>query len=236
MGKRGPKPRRAADPEWTPELAYAVGLLATDGCLSPDGRHIDFTSQDTELIETLKSCLGIQTRMSWKRGGFTGKLAPHIQFGDVGLYRWLLAIGLTPRKSLTLGPIRVPDLYFFDALRGEFDGDGSSYAYWDTRWHSSVSLYIQFCSGSQRHLLWIKENVRRLVGIDAPLAHGRSIYVLRYAKSAARPLYHAMYYQPGLPHLVRKKEKLDRQWQALERSRLGERPVASLKGVAICIT
>lgn len=235
MGKRGPKPRRAADPEWTPELAYAVGLLATDGCLSPDGRHIDFTSQDIALIETLKDCLGIQNRIGWKRGGFTGRLAPRVQFGDVGLYRWLLTIGLTPHKSLTLGPIRVPDPYFFDALRGEFDGDGSSYAYWDTRWHSSVSLYVQFCSGSERHLLWIKENVRRLIDIDAPLARGRGVYVLRYAKSTARKLYDAMYYQPGLPHLVRKKEKLERQWRAFERSRHDERPPSGSKGVAIRI-
>lgn len=31
---------------WSPEIAYAVGLLTTDGSLSIDGRHIDFTSKD----------------------------------------------------------------------------------------------------------------------------------------------------------------------------------------------
>ena len=38
--------------KWTSELAYAVGLLTTDGSLSKDGRHIDLTSKDVEqLIE-----------------------------------------------------------------------------------------------------------------------------------------------------------------------------------------
>ncbi|MBI4994022.1 hypothetical protein HZC21_00030 [Candidatus Peregrinibacteria bacterium] len=30
--------------KWTPALAYAIGLLATDGNLSKDGRHITMTS------------------------------------------------------------------------------------------------------------------------------------------------------------------------------------------------
>jgi len=32
--------------KWTPELAYIVGLITTDGCLSSDGRHLTFTSCD----------------------------------------------------------------------------------------------------------------------------------------------------------------------------------------------
>ena len=37
---------------WTPQLAYAVGLLVTDGNLSPDGRHICMRSSDKNLLET----------------------------------------------------------------------------------------------------------------------------------------------------------------------------------------
>jgi len=42
---------------WTPTLAYAVGLLATDGCQT-DGRHLAFPSADRELVEILLGCLG----------------------------------------------------------------------------------------------------------------------------------------------------------------------------------
>jgi len=35
---------------WSKELAYVIGLLVTDGCLSKNGRHIDPTSKDREQL------------------------------------------------------------------------------------------------------------------------------------------------------------------------------------------
>src|SRR5688572_14308333 len=163
MGRRGPKPRRAVDPVWTPELAYACGLMATDGSLSIDGRHLNLTSNDLEQLETFKKCLGLTTKISWKQSGRKGedRWGSQIQFGDVTLYRWFLSVGITPQKTFTLGEIKVPDRYFFDFLRGEFDGDGSSHAYWDTRWRSSVSLYIKFYCASKPHLVWINKKIKQ---------------------------------------------------------------------------
>lgn len=48
---------------WSNELAYAVGLIATDGNLSKDGRHIELTSKDTEQLETFKRCLKLKNRI-----------------------------------------------------------------------------------------------------------------------------------------------------------------------------
>ena len=48
--KPGPKPKNTVDTSWSPNLSYAVGLLASDGCLLGDGRHIDLTSKDKEQI------------------------------------------------------------------------------------------------------------------------------------------------------------------------------------------
>ena len=36
--------------EWSPEFAYAIGLLVTDGSLSKDGRHINFSSMDLPCL------------------------------------------------------------------------------------------------------------------------------------------------------------------------------------------
>ena len=47
--------------EWSSELAYAVGLIATDGCLGRDKSHMTMTSKDIDLLETFKRCLGIKT-------------------------------------------------------------------------------------------------------------------------------------------------------------------------------
>lgn len=46
------KPQNKVKIKWSPEFAYAIGLLVTDGNLSPDGRHLNFTSKDRELAET----------------------------------------------------------------------------------------------------------------------------------------------------------------------------------------
>jgi hypothetical protein len=39
---------------WTPELAYTIGLLTTDGNLSKDGRHITIRSSDIQIIKYIQ--------------------------------------------------------------------------------------------------------------------------------------------------------------------------------------
>jgi len=104
--------------KWSPEFAYAIGLLATDGNLSSDGRHFDFTSNDREQLTNFMRCLGIKVKVGFKRSGYTGKKSPRIQFGDVKLYRFLVGIGFMPRKSKVIAKIDIPKEYFFDFLRG----------------------------------------------------------------------------------------------------------------------
>jgi len=123
--KRGPYRLRARSPlVWSPELAYAVGLIATDGNLSPSGRHVSVSSGEREVLETFLRCIDRRAKIGHVKGGF-GTHGLRVQIGDVGLYRWLQSIGLTPRKSLTLGPIDVPDAVLCHLLRGLLDGDGS---------------------------------------------------------------------------------------------------------------
>ena len=51
------KPLNKTKIKWSPDFAYAVGLLTTDGSLSKDGRHISFTSKDLQLAKLFKKCL-----------------------------------------------------------------------------------------------------------------------------------------------------------------------------------
>lgn len=97
--------------EWCAEMAYVVGLLATDGCLSKDRRHIVLTSTDLELVESYLHILGRPIRYQVARRRKRKKRAYYAQFSDVVFYDWLLSVGLHPRKSLTLGAIAVPDEY-----------------------------------------------------------------------------------------------------------------------------
>lgn len=207
MGIRGTKPQRKVSTKWSPELAYAVGLITTDGSLSKDGRHIDFTSQDVELAHLYRKCLGIQhIAIGYKKNSISGKRCSRIQFGDIHFYGWLEQIGLTQRKSLTLGPIAIPDKFFFDFVRGCFDGDGSIYSFWDTRWRDSFMFYIAFASGSRKFVEWLREKIRLSVGIKGHISAsaGENTLQLRYAKRESLILFQRMFYEKNLPCLRRK--------------------------------
>ena len=202
--------RRTEEIKWSTELAYIVGLLATDGNLSSDGRHINFTSKDVQLLKTFKKCLKLKNKIGLKNSGFLKKKYPYIQFGDIILYEWLLSIGLTPNKSKTIDKLKIPNKYFFDFLRGCFDGDGSCYSYWDPRWKSSFMFYINFSSGSLSHLEWIRHRMKGLAGVSGHIKSGKRVWQLNYAKKEAKRIIPKMYYQKNLPRLKRKHIKLEK--------------------------
>lgn len=233
MGRRGPKPRRAVNPQWTAELAYVCGLMASDGHLSVDGRHLNFTSKDLDLAESVKYQLGLKNRIGTKLSGSSDKLYYNLQWGDITFYKWLISIGITPRKSLTIKQVAVPDKLFADFLRGEFDGDGNSQAYWDARWRSSVSFYIVFTSASYPYLEWLNETSTRLYGVTGRIRLGTRAYHLDFSKKRAKIIYHAMYYSKNIPFLKRKKEKLDRQWVAMNMANRGQFPAELIRGGSV---
>lgn len=202
------KPLGKVKIQWSPKLAYALGLIASDGCLYSDGRHISFTSMDRPLALLFQRCLGIHVKLGNKKSGSNGGIAYHIQFGDVLFYRWLVSIGLTPNKSKTIGKLKIPDKLFFDFLRGCFDGDGSVYAYWDPRWKSSYMFYWQLCSASPEFLIWVRETIYRLVKIRGTMVQSKGTKQLRYAKRETRILFKKLYYKKGLPSLHRKLAKI----------------------------
>ncbi len=211
MGKRGPKPRGKVEIKWSSEFAYALGLLATDGNLSTDGRHFDFTSNDMEQLRNFMKCLGIKVKIGHKISGYTGKRRPRIQFGDVSLYRFLLTIGFMPAKSKVIGVIDIPREFFFDFLRGHLDGDGTFYSYWDSRWRSSFMFYTVFMSASEKHIDWLRERIRNLLRINGHITKSASssVYELKYAKAESLKLLPKMYYNPGVVCLSRKRKKIE---------------------------
>ena len=83
--KRGTKPKGKISTDWSSKLAYAIGLITADGCLSIDGRHIDLTSKDMEQIVSYQKCLNITNKISPKYSG-GGDLSYHTAFGDVMFY------------------------------------------------------------------------------------------------------------------------------------------------------
>jgi hypothetical protein len=194
---------------WSRSLAYAIGLVATDGCLLRTGRHVAFVSKDLDQIHTFLRCIDRVDATVRKDGG-----AYRIFFGDVELYDWLKAVGLTPKKSLTMRGLRVPDEFFLDAVRGLFDGDGSIAHYVHVPNLAEYPNYryrrlcVRFYSASEEHLNWLRKQLRAALGIRGALLRQprqpkHDLFALQYSKRASTTLLARLYEDPESPRLLR---------------------------------
>ncbi len=199
--------------EWSPAVAYSVGLMASDGCLSNDSRHLDLTSVDIEQLENFSSAINRALSISTKCSGpgAADTVAYRVQFSDVAYYDFLLEAGLSPQKSRTINELSVPPEYFGSFLRGVFDGDGTTYGYFDKRWPKSYIFYVQFASASRPFLEYLLKSVKTMFGVKGGSIHGtatKGAYNLSFAKADSSLLYSAMYSDAGDLYLKRKRIKL----------------------------
>ena len=194
----------------SPEAAYAIGLIATDGNLSKDGRHIDLTSKDRQQLTNFLRCFKLKVKITSKSSGYSKKRVPRLQFSNVKLYKFFISIGISPAKTKTLAALKIPDKYYFNFLRGHFDGDGCFYSYWDKRWPNSYMFYLVFNSGSFKHIKWLQNINQRLLGVKGHIYAdpNQTTYSLKYAKSESLPLLRKMYHTIGIPCLERKRLKI----------------------------
>ncbi|HEY8825801.1 MAG TPA: LAGLIDADG family homing endonuclease [Candidatus Limnocylindria bacterium] len=200
--------------EWSDEMAYIVGLTATDGCLYTGRRKINFKSEDRQLVETYLSTLGRTNRVKQERTRADG-VVYFTEFHDSRLYEWFRCVGLTPRKSLTLGAIDVPDANLAPLARGLMDGDGgianfvhapTLATYPDYRYERFI---VSFNSASRLHLEWLRVRLEKLIGVPGSLnpqrAEGRrDMFRLQYGKYASIELLQRFYADPDAPRLMRK--------------------------------
>ena len=205
------KPKRKKGIRWSPDLAYVVGLITADGNLSNDKRHMTLVSNDIQLLKTFKKILKLKNKIAAKKSGYTGERnSYYVQFGDVVLYKWFQKIGLMSNKTKRLKKLKIPQKYFFDFVRGYFDGDGSCNSYWDQRWHSSFMFYTKFCSANKDYIAWLRLRLKKLLDISGHLSRptGRTTYQLKYAKRESKILLSKMYHRKNVPCLQRKYKKL----------------------------
>jgi hypothetical protein len=212
---------------WNSDFAYAIGLLATDGNLSKDKRHIDFTSKDMDQILNFKRIMKPDVKVSTKKSG-KGTIYQRVQFSDVKLYKFLVSIGLNPNKSKTIERVLVPDRFFADFLRGCFDGDGCSYSYWDRRWRSSFMLYVVFASASRKFLKWMKDKLYELFKVTGTIKGRESALQLVYAKFDSIKLAKTMYYSNSVICLKRKRFKFEQALDIINKQAGVEKLVYSL--------
>jgi len=218
-GQRYKTKRHAARSfEWSLELAYGLGLTATDGCLSRDRRHITFDSKDRDLVETYLRCVGREDARILPTRTRTGGRAYRAAISDASLYDWLFARGIRPAKSLTLGAVEVPPNLLPHFLRGLIDGDGTIYVLrhrptpkrYPDYWY--VRLWTYFTSASRSHIEWLRDELRTSYGlngyVERRVRKGRhDFYRLKFGKGDSLALLPMLYRDPGWPALQRKRRK-----------------------------
>jgi hypothetical protein len=210
--------------KWTSNLAYAVGLLATDGYISKDNRHIVLTSSDYDQIVTFKKCLGKSNKITVNAPTpISRQVSYKVQIGDVVLLEWFKSIGIHNRKSLTIGELKIPDKLYPDFLRGSLDGDGHIRSYID-KYNSFKNpnyvykrFFIFFNSASKNHLVWIRNKIFKLLKINGSFQeiHSKTqlglcnMFAIKYSTKEAIKLANWMYYNSNVPCLKRKRDKFE---------------------------
>jgi len=183
---------------WNNSFAYVIGIIATDGNLSSDLRHLIITSKDYEMIINCKGCLGINNKISrTARGKSKNKKYYMLQFGDKNFFEFLIDLGLTPRKSKTMSELKIPEKYFADFFRGCIDGDGSISI--SSHAESKHPQYkMRLCSASGNFLNWILESCKKsfdVQGGSISKTNKSSVYTLTFAKKDSIKILKMIYFK-----------------------------------------
>lgn len=194
-----------------PNIAYAIGLIASDGHLQKDGRHIVLTSKDIEQIHNFAKALGLRNKIC-ALGSGRNKDKPYyrIRFSDVKFYRFLNELGIFAGKSHTIKSVIISEDLFADFLRGLFDGDGSFYSYYDKRWKNSLVYQIAFYSASLDFITWLKITLNKNFSVKGFIRKGDGVWALRYVKGDTRKIYRQMYKDKNTLFLKRKYDKISK--------------------------
>jgi hypothetical protein len=181
--------------QWTPDMAYVLGLVATDG--SVDGKSLRLYQKEVDLLDQVS--LALESTKPYIRCGLD---LPTLRLNSVRLIRDLRALGIHPNKVRT---IRAPNVvpYPQDYLRGIFDGDGHG-GYYKKR--DRRCLRIGFTSSSRGFL----EDIQALapMPIGGPYLN-RGCWSLQTSREAdALSLRDWMYDGSSNIHSRRKRAKL----------------------------
>lgn len=194
--------------EWNSDFAYVIGIITSDGNLSPDLRHICIVSKDRELLVKIKRALVLKNKIGTTFSG--GKKSCYrIQFGDKNFFEFLLTIGLAPKKSKTIHKVIIPKDFFIDFFRGCFDGDGSIRTF---KHPESITpqVRLSIASGSKLFSSWLLEEVRNFFKIKTGFINydtSSDVYQLTFASQDSRIILKSMYYSDQVLHLSRKKKR-----------------------------
>lgn len=190
---------------WSIEMAYVLGLIITDGCITKEG-SVSLSMNDREILEQVKMIMGSEHSVTASK--HQDKLY-HFQFARERLVKDLAQLGIGPRKSLTVKFPQIPEAYTADFIRGVFDGDGSVFFVKDSK---RCPINTKFCSGSKDFIVGLEANLQTL-GLPKRNIYEQETkngiyYTIKYGHDDSQELFNVLYKNyPHVPFLERKYNK-----------------------------
>ncbi len=175
--------------KWSPNMAYVLGLLITDGNVSNNGT-VSLCMNEKELIEKVAKAMGAEHKITLskhQKGLFIFHFARASMVKDLG------ALCVVPRKSMTVKFPLIPEPFLADFIRGVFDGDGSVF------FNSSKKHPVQtkFVSSSKEFIEKLESELRKL-GLPARKIYGQPTkngitHMFKYSHKDSEKLFAVMY-------------------------------------------
>lgn len=189
----------------SPNMAYILGILASDGTIKKDRNEIKLTLQrdDKEILEKIYKELEMRREIKDYEDR-KGHKNSSLVISSSTIKKDLAKYGIIPQKTFNLVfPKNLNKKYWIDYIRGFFDGDGCICQKNDG--HVMFSLYC----ACKEFLLDIVNFLYQEYDIPRKdiYKHG-NIYKIEYSKKATEQIYNILY-TPNSLFMKRKKDKFD---------------------------
>ena len=116
-------------------MSYVLGYVTADGCITVSKNRrkhpfsLNITSAEKKHLYRIRKALESEHKVGRKPTGKSNTFAYQLLIRNPVITRDLMNLGILPRNTYNLNPIKVPKKYFPDFVRGFFDGDGTVYIY-----------------------------------------------------------------------------------------------------------
>lgn len=195
--------------EQNSDVAYILGLIASDGCVASNENciYIELQDSDAELLEEINKKLGNEREVKHyvtKRNYKNCKL----YFYSKKIKDKLREYNIIPNKTYSSDfnfPFILKKKYWIDYIRGYFDGDGCIKK-------TGVSLTFQLDSVKKELLETVQRFFKSQYDISTTITYsqkssGLKVWRLYCYSTSAQKIFELMYANPSCLRLKRKYEK-----------------------------
>jgi hypothetical protein len=217
---------------WTNEMAYVLGVIYTDGCLSYRKQvtkttirrlpSLSIAQKEPEFLRKILVLMGCNAKVHFrerkKYGNIVAGAVYSFNIDCTPIYHDLVRLGLNPNKSLNVEFPNIPKEYVRHFIRGCWDGDGSVY-------HETGKNYLiaNFYSGSLKFIEGILTELEK-IGLPKRTVHMTKAiqpsYYFKFYGEQCIKLYHYLYNNVPSTQYLERKYKLFKQFCDKHQNRL----------------